>query len=155
MTSVPDVVTSFAVYGTLRDDDDSGADWTQGFIKGHESIIAGKVTGYSLYKNSRENWPYALKHAPGSSSGEGVCVRVISFPADLFPQKLIEADDIENFDPANPESSMYQREVVTVSTASGPRRALLYHVTRLREGEDGGWTWTPLPGDDWLRRPRE
>ena len=51
-----------AVYGTLRDDDDSGATWTQEFLSGVESARDGEVDGAAMYWSSEGLWPFAVLH---------------------------------------------------------------------------------------------
>jgi len=40
----------FFVYGTLRDDDDSGAEWTAKFVKGASLCEPGTLRGARLYQ---------------------------------------------------------------------------------------------------------
>jgi hypothetical protein len=65
-----------ATYGTLRDDDNSGAAWTKPFIKVFffvsylidnfeylkdiSSAVTGRVTGYQLFRHSYLNYPFAI-----------------------------------------------------------------------------------------------
>ena len=51
----PESITRLAVYGTLRDDDDSGASWTSSFIANRTSACSGVVRGAKLY------WAHKLK----------------------------------------------------------------------------------------------
>ena len=51
-----------AVYGTLRDDDDSGAAWTREFLSGVESARDGEVDGAAMYWSSEGLWPFAVLH---------------------------------------------------------------------------------------------
>ena len=51
----PSHITRLAVYGTLRDDDDSGASWTSSFIANRTSACSGIVRGAKLY------WAHKLK----------------------------------------------------------------------------------------------
>lgn len=62
LTSDEEDVNAFAVYGTLRDDDDTGATWTADFLHGcnRENVCSGRVRGFEMYMNSDHNWPYAL-----------------------------------------------------------------------------------------------
>ena len=55
-------INRLAVYGTLRDDDDSGASWTSSFIANRTSACSGIVRGAKLY------WAHKLKSATQPSS---------------------------------------------------------------------------------------
>lgn len=50
-----------AVYGTLRDDDDSGAPWTRAFLAGKADACDGRVHGARMYWDvSKVNYPYVM-----------------------------------------------------------------------------------------------
>jgi len=51
-----------AVYGTLRDDDDSGATWTRDFLRGVAEARDGAVEGAEMFWSSEGLWPFVLLH---------------------------------------------------------------------------------------------
>lgn len=89
-------VHSFSVYGTLRDDDDSGATWTAPFLLDlpPNSAFDGIVKGFRMVRNQVHNYPYALKT---DNDEDLLVVRVLTFPAEIFSRKLAEADVIEMY----------------------------------------------------------
>jgi len=93
----------FAVYGTLRDDDDTGASWTKQFLQEakHERIYTAHVHGFKMYMNKVHRWPYALRT---NNQDDFIVVRVIEFPPEIHDDKLRQADEIENYEP-NPKAS--------------------------------------------------
>lgn len=99
-------ISAFAVYGTLRDDDDTGATWTAKFIEGSDraGIRTGRVRGFEMHSNRDHNWPYALWTPTARASS--IVVRYIPFPACEFPSMLSYADSIENYDPATAALSL-------------------------------------------------
>ena len=88
------IPNGFSVYGTLRDDDDSGAAWTAKFLKGMDKSKAqtAYVKGFRLYQNKVDNYPFALLT---NNVDDMITTRLISFEPDLLPSKLVEADEIE------------------------------------------------------------
>jgi hypothetical protein len=50
------------VYGTLRDDDDSGALWTRSFLDGVAEASDGLVEGAEMFWSSEGLWPFVLLH---------------------------------------------------------------------------------------------
>jgi gamma-glutamylcyclotransferase (GGCT)/AIG2-like uncharacterized protein YtfP len=144
-------INCFAVYGTLRDDDDSGAAWTAGFIAGMNSARSGVVRGLRLFHIAALNYPCAIVT---NDASHHIHVRVLSYPAAAFAAKLRTADGIE-----------YVRRKVSVELIAedggGKKQqaecslketvdAWLYVATRLEAfGEV-----LELPHGDWLRRSR-
>jgi gamma-glutamylcyclotransferase (GGCT)/AIG2-like uncharacterized protein YtfP len=60
-----------AVYGTLRDDDNSGAAWTKEFVKDLERAQSGRVVtefGIEMYWSRKLNYPFALLLPPNQIS---------------------------------------------------------------------------------------
>merc|ERR1719195_1869213 len=51
----------FFVYGTLRDDDNSGALWTSSFTKGVSHAFDAKVYGFKMYRSKRHKFPFAIR----------------------------------------------------------------------------------------------
>lgn len=143
-----DTVNSFAVYGTLRDDDDSGATWTQPFLQQHVSAKSGRVVGMKMFQNAVDPWPYALLT---QSPEDHVRVRIVSFDSDVFGAKLAFADEIEMYNADDPAGGMYNRKVVTVITDEGEDvEAIMYYVSNLQAHH----TWRPITENDWLKRDR-
>ena len=52
-------LSRFAVYGTLRDDDDTKKPWTAKFVAG-ASAETGTVKRVAMFRKGRLGWPYAL-----------------------------------------------------------------------------------------------
>ena len=130
-------VQHLAVYGTLRDDDDSGAEWTVPFLAGLVSARSGLVDGAELYRSNEGPWPFAMLHpraaalreeyalptaaaatsldADSADASSVLHVRVLNFGgAAEFAVKLRAADVIEGFNPAQPHSNEYVRRKVWV-----------------------------------------
>lgn len=103
---------SFFVYGTLRDDDDSGASWTANWIAGHSSAVNAKIYGYKMYKHPSCNYPFAIQ--TNDEMNNFMIGRLLTFDESLFAIKLKEADLIEGYDEENDASDGlgYQRVVV-------------------------------------------
>lgn len=109
----------FATYGTIRDDDDSGAEWTRAFLRGLvPPARTGAVRGFAMWRNARDNWPWAV---PVDSATDGdtsvITVRALNFgdSAAAFAAKLAEADEIEGYRPDG--SGQYDRVVVDIRLA--------------------------------------
>lgn len=138
----------FFFYGTLRDDDDSGANWTKNFI---EDCIAtnAKLYGFKLYKNVDEDWPFAIK---SNNKSDYIVGRLTHWDNgfEFFKEKLKEADEIEDYeDDDNEELNIYQRDVFDVVTDENQVfQAIVYYqkVTDLQEAIE-------IPSGDWLQRP--
>jgi hypothetical protein len=129
-------VQHLAVYGTLRDDDDSGADWTRPFLSGLVSAQSGLDEGAQLFRSNEGPWPFAMllpraaalreEYIPTTTPAAAVSldaeaasgvlhVRLLNFGgAALFAEKLRAADVIEGFDPTKPHSNEYVRRKVWV-----------------------------------------
>lgn len=135
---------NFFVYGTLRPDDDSGADWTQTFTsKGLVSAQSARLVGASLYK---EKFP-AVVLENTQMSVRGMLLRVQ--PAQ-WSDKLAEADEIEGY------PTLYDRSVETIQLLDdignvvGEERAWVYH----RTGKVDRANTTRIPDGDWMSRVR-
>ena len=50
------------MYGTLRDDDDSGAAWTADFIRHISFACSGVVRGASMWWGADLNYPFVMLH---------------------------------------------------------------------------------------------
>ncbi|CAF1548476.1 unnamed protein product, partial [Didymodactylos carnosus] len=106
-TSSP--IHHLAVYGTLRDDDNSGAAWTEAFVKDIKSAITGKVRGAKMYWNTDLKYPFVTLTGIHTDS---ITVRVLEwFSDEQFQNKIIEADRIEGYFPDQPDfDSEYVRK---------------------------------------------
>ena len=51
-------VNRFFVYGTLRDDDTSGAPWTAYWTANASFCSYAKVHGFKMYKSKKSNYPF-------------------------------------------------------------------------------------------------
>ena len=159
--SSPSSITSLAVYGTLRDDDDSGAPWTAAFIADRRAAFSGLVRGVRLYHITELHYPCAIIT---DDVQHHIHVRVLQWDAATFPAKLREADLIEGYREDDEEASEYVRRKVEVEVTG-------------REGGGGGsggegsgvvlsaWIYIAkqlerfgsveeLPHGDWMRRRR-
>ncbi|CAF1358527.1 unnamed protein product [Rotaria sordida] len=129
-----------ATYGTLRDDNDSGAPWNPPFIQGIASATTGRVTGYRLFFNPKLNYPFAISTGDANDS---VVVRVLAWPTrEQFEQKLDEADKMEGVD--------YERKMVDVFIESSSNTIQAhFYVARSELIDD---QCQLIPSGDWLRR---
>jgi hypothetical protein len=113
----------FATYGTIRDDDDSGAEWTRRFLVGLvPPARSATVRGFAMWRNKRDNWPWALRTDVDT---DFIRVRLLGFSAPTdpravadakFARKLAEADEIEQYTPGGgggAAEGLYDRTVVT------------------------------------------
>ena len=138
-------------YGTLRDDDDSGAQWTAEWIAGAISHAA-HMEGLQLFLPKHDApYPGAMLVDSPEVAGAG---RLMSWPDPAtWSAKLHAADAIEKYDPdAPPESSWYLRlaHLATVpSLGRGVRIAAWVYVLN-NSGDDS----TRVLIDDWLLRPQ-
>eukprot|EP01084_Bolivina_argentea_P135895 239392_1 len=139
----------FFVYGTLRDDDDSGAIWTNEWCK---NCIGsnGRLYGYKLYHSKSMSYPFAIKT---NNSNDFIVGRILYWnDSDLFKIKLKQADDIEGYNDKN-FNNLYQREIVTVINTDNNNTkitAFVYYqsnVTTYRLS-----LCEPVPNGDWLQR---
>ena len=105
---------SFFVYGTLRDDDNSGAKWTSKWCSDLSHACNAKVYGFKMYKSKQLNYPFALKT---NNKNDIMIGRMITFKdKNIFYHKLLEADQIEDYDATNPNENEneYVRDIVDV-----------------------------------------
>lgn len=125
-------VRHLAVYGTLRDDDDSGAVWTASFLRGCTSARGGTVRGARMYWSAEGSWPFAMLHEqssarsaePPAAATAATCehesdllhVRLLTFESSsaAFAAKIAAADEIEGFSPDRPNSHEYVRRKIWV-----------------------------------------
>ena len=149
----PQSITSLAVYGTLRDDDDSGAPWTSAFVANRTSALPGVVRGVRLFHITDLHYPCAiLSH----DVRDHIHVRVLEWDVGAFAEKLKEADQIEGYTEGDEEGSEYVRRKVDVELGGegeggeGVKPAWIYVATKL---EKFGAV-EELPHGDWMRRTR-
>ena len=98
----------FFVYGSTRDDDDSGNAWTSKFITGCKGYDA-KIYGFKIYKHKQQNFPFAIRT---DDENDFVVGRLLEFGSDLFADKLSHANRINGYDPNKKEEENYYQQVV-------------------------------------------
>ena len=141
----------FFVYGTLRDDLDENASWTADWIRGVSKAWNAKVYGFKMYKCKHLSYPFAIKTNKRKDCISG---RVLQWNNEqIFHQKLLEADDIEDYDDAHPEdeNNEYIREVVDAKILNQDKivKAIMYYqktnVSQLSECDE-------IPNGNWMDR---
>ena len=106
------------------------------YMSGAEFLGEGKIAGRLI----------SLGRYPGLVAGEGeVCGELYRF-ADLAPA-LEVLDDVEEYDPANPEGSLYLRTARAVRTDDG--RTLLAWTYAYNKPPTGA---PAVTSGDWRRR---
>jgi len=134
-------VQSFALYGTLRDDDDSGASYTKAFTSGHDSAISGRVNGFKLFFSPFGDWPSAVRTGKDS---DVVVVRCLQWPTRReFEEKVKQADEIEG--------SEYERTVVSVKVDGSDKHVQSFMYVYAK----GTVPVRPIESGDWLKRVRK
>lgn len=150
---------SFFVYGTLRDDDDSGAKWTKKWCRDISHACNAKVYGFKMYKCRKLKYPFALRT---NNDNDFMIGRLITFnDKDLFYHKLFEADQIEDYDDTHPDDqeNEYIRSIVDVKIMNNNqnikdefyeyKKAIIYHQ---REGVSELTECDQIPNGDWMDR---
>lgn len=148
------------VYGTLRDDDDSGARWGARLLYGGASmptVAPAAVRGYALMQAAGVDWPVVVPAcaAPVSAAGEaeaGVRGRLLGWPdGAVFEDRLHAADLIEGG---------YERTLVAATrprggdgAGGGDEEVPAYMYVPLSETLEGA-VLMRVPRGDWLRRAR-
>jgi gamma-glutamylcyclotransferase (GGCT)/AIG2-like uncharacterized protein YtfP len=132
--------SSFFVYGTLRDDDDSGAPWTASWVKDGKGIGA-KVFGYKMFLE------YSYPAVMQSDEKDFVVGRRITFPPELFKEKLRIADEIENYDENDESNADYLRGKCIAKCEDGDHICYIYYKKTLDNHNA-----KLIPGGDWNRR---
>lgn len=143
-------IKHLAVYGTLRDDDDSGSSWTATFLQGLKSSQSATVSGFEMWQTRDRRWPLAF---PSLDPNETICVRMLEF-ADQFEEKIIEADEIEVVrwdDSAQSETSEYFRVEVDAQISNRVVRCYMYVANDRPESNEN---WQRISSGDWLQRDR-
>eukprot|EP01083_Nonionella_stella_P044544 119905_1 len=130
------------VYGTLRDDDDSGAPWTEDWIS-NGIAQDGRLYKYRLYKEMLDDYPFVIRT---NNKYDYVNGRLISWSdPQLFKQKLAAADKIEG--------NLYDsdRSIVDVMDEEGKMvQAHVYY--RKIQSRDELEFCDQIPDGDWLKR---
>ena len=161
------VVSRIAVYGTLRDDDNSGAAWTKEFVA-DASAYSAIVSSFIMMLEEQTAWPFAF---PSNSRHDCIVIRLLHWSdPQTFQQKLKLADSIEDFDPSAPpltpsalasilvdnsQRIPYQRSVVTAQVGMDRIPAFMYHCpAELLPHISKAKNWKRLESGDWLQRPR-
>jgi len=139
------------VYGTLRPDDDSGAEWTQAWTSGMKATRA-KVHDAKLYFDT---YPFVfLDKYKGETHQQDACDEHKNFVVgylmscetkEQFEQKLAYGDKIEGY------PHEYQRDVVTAVREEDGERVACYIYHRY----SGVKLSTPILTGDWQSRNKE
>ena len=136
-------VSHFFVYGTLRDDDDSGSPWTGPWIA-NCNAKDGQCPGYKMFQEKHLNYPYAVKTGDPNDVLIG---RVLTWnDSATILAKLKSADDIEEYEDGNPDS-LYQRTVVDIDGTP----CYLYYQNPSQSVIDRS---VAVPNNDWLQRQK-
>ncbi|CAF3325877.1 unnamed protein product [Rotaria socialis] len=131
-------VQLLATYGTLRDDDNSGAPWTHNFIKDISGATSGTVAGYQLFDNASLNYPFAVFTG---NPKDTIVVRLLSWQSkEEFQKKIHEGDILEGDE--------YERKVVEVLSENKTKFAYIY----VSKSKSLDADWKIIPSGDWLRR---
>jgi len=157
---------SFFVYGTLRDDNDSGARWTAKWTKNISFACPAKVYGFKMFQCKKLNYPFALRTG---NKHDVIVGRFVTFhDANVFNHKLMEADKIEHYDATQPdhEENAYVRDIVDVELVEphhrireeffgaanddlSAKQAIIYYQ---RSGVSPMAQCVEIPNGDWLDR---
>ncbi|CAF1101960.1 unnamed protein product [Rotaria sordida] len=128
-----------ATYGTLRDDDNSGALWTKNFIKGISHATTGRIVGYQLLGHPIITYPFAIYTG---NPNDSIVVRLLSWPSkEQFKEKIEQADIIEGDD--------YERKIVEAIVENETKLAYIYILKSEISLEKD---WKVIPSGDWLKR---
>jgi gamma-glutamylcyclotransferase (GGCT)/AIG2-like uncharacterized protein YtfP len=169
-----------AVYGSLRDDDDSGQAWTTEFISGLGGARDGVVEGATIYWDLDAGYPKVIldrarndteADAAASTDSEAatsspaapttpdfVHVRLLSWPSRAaFEAKMRAADLIEGFNPADESGSEYVRRAVwvrCVDPQTGKVERIRSWIYVMVETMTPHEKWVRIPAQDWMKRDR-
>ena len=150
----------FFVYGTLRDDDSSGAPWTKPFTKGVSQAFDAKVFGFRMYKSRRLKFPFAVRT---NNAKDFMVGRVLQWnDRHKFHEKLLIADKIEDYDSTRIDEAdnEFLRDVVDVhitntvdgqseSITSSTAKAIIYYQ---KMPAIGVFQCDAIPNGDWMNR---
>jgi len=137
----PQAITSIFVYGTLRDDDDSGAPWTRNFVADVDKAQPATMACVQLYRNPRLPYPFALLTGVQEHITVG---RLLTWhDAALFVSKLQQADTIEGYRPDG--TGEYARTILPARLGCGHvQQAYVYYQQKNASAE-------LIEGGDWLK----
>ena len=122
---------AFFVYGTLK----------RGQSNYH--LIAGAVCDAAIA--TVRGRLYDVGPFPALADGdECVYGEVLTIDPDVLPRLLAILDDLEGYDPIDPDGSMYVRRLVTATDAGG--RELVAHAYFYNRDPD---PFVHLPGGEW------
>merc|ERR1711933_53179 len=142
-------VNKFFVYGTLRDDDNSGAPWTAYWTKNVSFCSYAKVYGFKMYKSKKANYPFAIQT---NNPNDYIMGRLLQWNnPNTFQQKLLEADHIENYDENDFDG--YTRSIMDVETIQDGitdcTKAIMYFQ---QFGTKSLINCDEVPDGDWMNR---
>lgn len=133
----------FFVYGTLKPGEPNYARFLAGRTVGEEPA---SLAGAALYTHGP--YPYLVMEPDLAAPDERVVGAVISVADDDYPATLAQLDSLEGYAEGGADN-MYERLLVIVEAASGPREAWLYvagsyalaeiRAGRLRRIPEGNW----------------
>lgn len=116
-------------YGTLRGDFSATGDKWGVLRSTGGSWQAASVSGYSLYQDMRNLYPFAVKTGHDDALLFGT---LLQWNSDTSQKAIEQCDRIEGFDPGSPEEGLYRRAVVNVEVVSqGDKKrvpAFIYHL---------------------------
>eukprot|EP01083_Nonionella_stella_P075723 205948_1 len=148
-----DLPHRFFVYGTLRDDDDSGAEWTRNWINDVSFACNAKVYGFKMYKLKGTNYPFALRT---NDDNDVIIGRLLQWTDEqTFYEKVLGADDIEDYDDTHPDDdeNEYIRDIVDVHMTDNAQneitKAIIYYQ---RQGVSPLHKCHEIPDGDWMHR---
>mmetsp|Transcript_41216 Transcript_41216/g.96653 ORF Transcript_41216/g.96653 Transcript_41216/m.96653 type:complete len:169 (-) Transcript_41216:123-629(-) len=140
------------VYGTLRADylpNGRGDRW--GVTKGNGCRWEkATIYGFKLYQNPHLDYPFVVRT---DDEEDKVVGTLLQWPSeDMFFQKLNQCDHIEGFNPRNPSSGLYQRDIV-VAQGEDKKQTPAYVYHQSTKGNDGFTSKDLLafPFGDWLQ----
>jgi gamma-glutamylcyclotransferase (GGCT)/AIG2-like uncharacterized protein YtfP len=136
----------FFVYGTLKPGEPNYARFLNGRTAGEgPASFAGALYTHGPY-------PYLVTEADLAAPDERVSGAVISVADADYPAILAQLDSLEGYSEGGTDN-MYERLLVTVEAADGPRAAWLYvagadALAQIRAGE-----LRKVPGGNWQSDP--
>jgi len=140
-------VQRIAVYGTLRDDDNSGAEYTKQFLKDVTTAEFGTLHGARMYRQRGVSYPFVVLNG---TRDDKVVVRLLYWADPVaFQRQLNVADSIEG---VADEKAQYQRILVKIrrnvdkESKDSLVDAYCYIAKKVEKG------WAQLESGDWLRR---